>query len=135
MPGALTVPIEQIATDFFFSNFVAVPHNGDSRGFLGYMIPLANADPSNKHLSLAFSAVKLAALGNKPNAKSLLWKAEEQYSRAIRHVNQALRDPVDQKTDQTLAAVLLLGLFEVSSGAGYGWYFNSDVFRPSYHGE
>ena len=71
-----------------------------------------NSGQSNKTLALAFSAASLAALANRPNAKSLLLKAEERYSRAIRYVNHALRDPVEQKTDETLAAVLLLGLFE-----------------------
>lgn len=113
VPGTLTVPIDQIATHFFFSNFVTIPHgNRDSRGFLDYTIHLVNSGQSNKTLSLAFSAASLAALANRPNAKSLLLRAEEQYSRAIRYVNQALRDPVEQKTDETLASVLLLGLFE-----------------------
>lgn len=86
--------------------------NRDSRGFLDYAIYLVNEHQSNKALNLAFSAASLAALANRPNAKSLLLRAEEQYSRAIRHVNTALRDPIQQKTDETLAAVLLLGLFE-----------------------
>ena len=73
---------------------------------------MVNEHQSNKALNLAFSAASLAALANRPNAKSLLLRAEEQYSRAIRHVNTALRDPIHQKTDETLAAVLLLGLFE-----------------------
>jgi len=36
----------------------------------------------------------------------------EQYQRAIRHVNAALRDPVAQRTDSTLASIILLGFFE-----------------------
>lgn len=115
MPATLSFPIEQVATFFFFANFVSVPQNGDSKGFLDYMIPLANSEQSDKHLALAFSAATLAALGNQPNGKALLMKAQEQYNRAIRHVNEALRNPAEQKSDQTLAAVLLLGLFEVSN--------------------
>ncbi len=112
VPATPALPIDQIATHFFFSNFVAVMHNGDSRGFLDYVIPLVNTRSSNRTVSLAFSAASLAALANRPNAKQLLPRAEEQYMRAIRHVNAALRDPVEQTTDQTLASVLLLGLFE-----------------------
>lgn len=109
----MAIPIDQIATHFFFSNFVTIPHdNKDSRGFLDYTVHLVNSQQANKPLALAFSAASLAALANRPNAKSLLLKAEQRYSRAIRYVNHALRDPVEQKTDETLAAVLLLGMFE-----------------------
>lgn len=39
-------------------------------------------------------------------------KALNEYTHALTGTNRALRDPEAQKTDSTLAAVLLLGLFE-----------------------
>ncbi|KFY24104.1 hypothetical protein V493_05428 [Pseudogymnoascus sp. VKM F-4281 (FW-2241)] len=112
VPATLSIPIEQVASHYFFTNFVATSGNGASVGLTDYIIPLANASPSNKHLSLAFSAASLAAFGNRPSGKALLTKAQEQYSKAIRHVNDALRDPVAQITDETLASVMLLGMYE-----------------------
>jgi hypothetical protein len=115
VPSTLSIPVEQVASYYFFTNFVATSDNSASIGLTDYIIPLANASPSNKHLSLAFSAASLAAFGNQPSRKALLTKAQEQYSKAIRHVNDVLRDPVATKTDETLAAVMLLGMYEVSS--------------------
>ncbi|KFY44128.1 hypothetical protein V494_01614 [Pseudogymnoascus sp. VKM F-4513 (FW-928)] len=112
VPTTLSIPVEQVASHYFFTNFVATSDNGASIGLTDYIIPLANASQSNKHLSLAFSAASLAAFGNRPSGKALLTKAQEQYSKAIRHVNYALRDPVLQKTDETLASVMLLGMYE-----------------------
>jgi hypothetical protein len=112
IPAPLNIPVEQLATHHFFANFVAVPHSTNSRGFLDYVIPLVNLERQESHLKMAFSAASMAALANRPNSKSLLVQAEELYAKAIRLVNEALRDPAAQKTDQTLAAVLLLGLFE-----------------------
>ncbi|KFX91973.1 hypothetical protein V490_05618 [Pseudogymnoascus sp. VKM F-3557] len=112
VPSTLSIPVEQVASHYFFTNFVATSDNGASIGLTDYIIPLAQASPSNKHLSLAFSAASLAAFGNRPSGKALLTKAQEQYSKAIRHVNDALRDPVATKTDETLAAVMLLGMYE-----------------------
>ncbi|KFY43072.1 hypothetical protein V495_04181 [Pseudogymnoascus sp. VKM F-4514 (FW-929)] len=112
VPSTLSIPVEQVASHYFFTNFVATSDNGASIGLTDYIIPLAQASTSNKHLSLAFSAASLAAFGNRPSGKALLTKAQEQYSKAIRHVNDALRDPVATKTDETLAAVMLLGMYE-----------------------
>lgn len=115
VPATVSVPVEQVASHYFFTNFVATSNNSASIGLTDYIIPLVSAGASNKHLSLAFSAASLAAFGNRPSGKALLTKAQEQYSKAIRHVNDALRDPVAQKTDETLASVMLLGMYEVSS--------------------
>lgn len=36
------------------------------------------------------------------------------YGKAIRQLRDALQDPVERVSDQTLAAVMLMGMFEVS---------------------
>jgi hypothetical protein len=111
--ASLGLPIEQLASQFFYANYVIASSNVESRGFWDYIIPLMNTESSNSVLKFAFNAVSLAALGNRPNAKQLLVKAETAYARAISEVNQALRDPRRQTSDSTLSSVLLLGLFEV----------------------
>ncbi|KFY47516.1 hypothetical protein V496_10607 [Pseudogymnoascus sp. VKM F-4515 (FW-2607)] len=112
VPTTLSMPVEQVASHYFITNFVATSDNGASIGLTDYIIPLSNASPSNKHLRLALSAASFAAFGNRPGGKALLTKAQEEYSKAISHVNDALRDPVAQKTDETLASVMLLGMYE-----------------------
>lgn len=114
LKGSISIPVEQQASAYFFSNFVLLPQHGATRGFLDYLVPMIKSDSPNSTLGTCLKAVTLASLGNRPHAKPLLMPAVEQYNRALQQVNLALRDPLSQKTDQTLASVLLLGLFEVS---------------------
>lgn len=112
VPDAIPASIEQQAFCYFLSNFVLMPRQG-TVGYLDFLVPLYNADQTRSHLSSAFSAVALAALASRPNSRRLFPTALKQYDVALRSTNKALADPVQQKQDQTLAAVLLLGLFEV----------------------
>jgi hypothetical protein len=43
--------------------------------------------------------------------------ARKEYGSALEFVNQALADPQEAKTDQTLGAVVLLSLYEVSTSS------------------
>lgn len=109
-----TIQVEQLVFHYFLSNFVLLPGIEGRRGFLDFLLPLLRNEPPDSHLSVSFKAVALAAFGNRPNSKKLLVQASSEYSRALSSTNTALANPVMQKSDQTLAAVLLLGLFEVS---------------------
>lgn len=40
--------------------------------------------------------------------------AGNHYAKVLRKINDAIKDPVESLADQTLATVLLLGIFEVS---------------------
>ncbi|KAJ2904659.1 negative acting factor [Zalerion maritima] len=111
----LKIPLEQQATCHFMSNFVLVPRQGSTRGFLDFLIPLMKAETTDTHLKHAFNACALAHLDNRVHSgdDQVKDKALAEYTKALHSTNQALRDPEGQKQDGTLAAVLLLGLFEV----------------------
>lgn len=66
-------------------------------------------------LTIAFSAVAMASLANRPNIKQrqMFTEAMYRYSKALKATNLALQDPELQKSDQTLASVLMLGFYEV----------------------
>lgn len=115
MPS-LNIPVEQQANYYFVSNFVLVPKPGCNRGFLDYLVPLLRQDNQASNLQSAFNACSLALLNNRAGSGSKLGeKALNEYSKALAGTNAALRDVEGQKADSTLAAVLLLGMFEVSS--------------------
>lgn len=112
----LSIPVEQQAMNYFLANWVLVPKPGQvavTRGFLDYIVPLIKHEPANSHLTAAFEAVSLASLGNRPETKVLLGTAWQKYTKALSLVNKALAHPIAQKSDQTLASVMLLGHFEV----------------------
>ncbi|CZT08308.1 hypothetical protein WAI453_007314 [Rhynchosporium graminicola] len=112
---APSIPLEQQAPCFFVSNFVIAPRQ-QSRGYFDFLMPMLKNESSDSHLSLAFSAVAMASLANRPNTRGqrmLFSQAIGQYAKALKATNLALQSPVNQKTDSTLAAILMLGFFEV----------------------
>jgi len=123
---AIKIPIEIRASCHFVSNFVLVPRKGSTRGYMDYLIPLMRqAEESKGHQQLqhAFNACALASLGNKSKGLpvgsgglDLNKEAFREYTKALATTNEALRDPIKCKHDTVLAAVLLLGMFEVCRG-------------------
>ncbi|RDW67039.1 hypothetical protein BP5796_09788 [Coleophoma crateriformis] len=75
-------------------------------------------------LSTVTMSVAYALLANRSNAKELISKASTEYARGLQMINKALRDPVQALEDDTLASVIVLGIFEVITGSGArpgGW--------------
>ncbi|KAH6721138.1 hypothetical protein BKA61DRAFT_467482 [Leptodontidium sp. MPI-SDFR-AT-0119] len=129
--GALTIPLEQQAPCFFVSNFVIAPRL-ETRGYFDFLMPMLKNEPANSHLSLAFSAVAMASLANRPNTRGqrmLFSQAIGQYAKALKATNLALQTPAHQKTDATLAAILMLGFFEtvaLEKSNAMAWYSHVD---------
>lgn len=111
---SLTVAPEQHAQCHFFANFVLVPRQDGSRGFMDYLVPMMAKEANNTHLRHAFNACALASLGNKVTANGINFgdRALTAYTKALAATNIALRHPEERMSDSVLAAILLLGLFE-----------------------
>ena len=58
-------------------------------------------------------AVGLAGLSNIKKSTDLRTKATEEYTQALHLINSALKDETQCTSDATLAATMLLGMFEV----------------------
>lgn len=113
---ALNTPPEQLASCHFVSNFVLIPRQGSSRGYMDYLIPLLKAEaPECRVLSHAFNACALASLGNRVASNGVNFSdlALSEYTKALASTHVALKHAELSRADGTLAAVLLLGLFEV----------------------
>lgn len=107
-----TLPLLEQASHHFISNFVLIPPQGTERGYLEYLLPIIDGKP-NTHFKLAFEAVSLASLGTRVGGGVQIEKqALGKYTAALAAISTAIRDPVLSKEDDTVAAVLLLGLFE-----------------------
>lgn len=83
---------------------------------MAYLLPLMKAEGQNVHLQHAFKACALAHLGNRvrSNDVDILAQGLSEYTKALAATHTALKDPRTSQTDSSLAAVLLLGLYEVS---------------------
>jgi len=80
---------------------------------MDFLVPMIKAEGPESHLQHAFNACSMALINNRSASRNRFAdKALNEYTQALMGTNQALRDPEQQRTDSTLAAVLLLGLFE-----------------------
>ena len=116
IPVSLVESPEQGAICFFFSTYVLMPQNNESRrGYLDCLLPLYTTAKHNSLLSLATSAVALAITGNYPNKRTEKHLGEQMIGKVLGSVGQILQDPIESKKDETLVAVLLLAMYEVSA--------------------
>ncbi|KAG9230264.1 hypothetical protein BJ875DRAFT_161677 [Amylocarpus encephaloides] len=133
-PMALSVPVEQQAPCFFLSNFVLSPTDDKDtpRGYFDFLVPLMKSETPDSHLALAFSAAAMASMSNRPDTRmrgDIRQMAVAQYTKALKATNIALQSPRSQKTDQTLAAILMLGFFETitsENNSATAWYSHVD---------
>lgn len=115
VPSTITLAPEFEAVPFFFRNFVSLPQQAESmRGYLELLVPLYNRARPSSALHLATNAVALAACGNYPGRQDLLRDAAATYGKALRQLNDDLKDPIKAKSDESVLAILLFSLYEVS---------------------
>lgn len=85
---------------------------------MSYLLPLIN-DPYNVAVISALNAVGLAALSNIRSSPQMMLKARREYTKALSETNKGLADIATSDRDDILAAVVLLGMYEVSSPVDY----------------
>ena len=94
-----------------------MPCKGNSRSYMDFIIPAMKDETSltspKTSLNTSIMAVSMASFGNRRRHKPVLAKAAKHYAKALQQINEALLDPDLALEDQTLATVIILGLFEV----------------------
>lgn len=117
-PG-LAVTLEDRATAFFVHHYVRQGHNGSlsapgARGTNEYLPALLREECVSDALKKVVAAAGIAAMANAGNSTAS-WRGEAYtlYTGAVRQLRSDLYDPVRSKLDHTLAAVMLMGTFEV----------------------
>lgn len=115
--ASLDTPIEQRATCHLLADYVLVSDSpGGRRGYYKFVYKiLTRPNGPSRCLLSAFKAVSIVALSSRPGASHLVVEAESHYAKALREVNKAIQDPSQVKSDDTLASVLLLAFYEVST--------------------
>jgi hypothetical protein len=105
----LPTPVEDQATCFFFQNYIL----DDFIGYYSYAPSVYSTLPAGCALTEAITSLGMAGIANSKKDTRLMINANIKYTSALHTINAALRDPYESRTDQTLVAVMLLGLFEV----------------------
>lgn len=101
--------LEDKAWSHVFTYYVG---NQANHGMLGFLPELLSARPSDGLLAIVKS-LGLACISRIHSLHDARRASNEQYSIALRETNKDLQDPVTAKSDSTLAAVVLLSMYEV----------------------
>ena len=107
--------IEDLATGFFFSNYV-IEVKGPTRGHLDHLHDIYNTYDMDENLLASMKAVGLAGYSHVTHSPQLMKGARRQYTKALRLTNEALASPTEAKKDSTLLAIMILGIFETVTG-------------------
>ncbi|KAL2184774.1 hypothetical protein L209DRAFT_755631 [Thermothelomyces heterothallicus CBS 203.75] len=112
--SALTIPLAHRASCHFASNFILVAAGRVAHGFMEYLVPLMDAEPPESALRYAFNACAFALLGNRARADGvdLAQLSLREHTLALAQTHKALGHPALASTDSTLAAILMLSLYE-----------------------
>ncbi|KAF9873887.1 hypothetical protein CkaCkLH20_08621 [Colletotrichum karsti] len=115
VPGGLMDSLDEQASCLFLSEFVNVPLTPTARGYYAFIPRFLGSGKVSICLSQAFKATSMATLAMK-QSKGMrgpaLLRAQEHHLKALRAVGQAIADPKEMHSDQTLGAVLMLAFYE-----------------------
>jgi len=109
---ALSHSLRELGMNFFFTRytFTQPPF---SHGYSQWLTQSCFGPAPNHALQAAVEAVGTAALANVFHAPGAAAKSKKQYSLALMSTKKALNCPVQALADETMMAIILLGLFEV----------------------
>ncbi|KAF7505700.1 hypothetical protein GJ744_000549 [Endocarpon pusillum] len=110
LPGAPRPSVETQGIQYFLANYVTSDVDSCS-GHMQSLICWKTAQ--SKTLEVAMEAVGLAALSVRRSNPILMANARRQYALALRMTKSHLQDSAQCKQDDTMAAVRLLGFFEI----------------------
>lgn len=117
-PTSISYGISQPANDlgahFFFANYTC-DDPPLSVAYCSWLTKTYLEESPNHALRTAIEATGMAGISNRFYAPDMAAKSKVQYGRALAATKQALYNPVKSIEDSTLAAVILLGFFEVIS--------------------
>jgi hypothetical protein len=83
------------------------------KGCFDYVLPLHKNSSGGGFINDIVECIGLAYMSRTGSNPTLMLEASAKHTVVLRAVNTALRDMTTAKNDETLVAVLLLGLFEV----------------------
>lgn len=108
-------PLEMEALSFFFNNIVRFSETSEdsASGWLSELRGVHNQSKVDSHLDKATTALSWVNLGTATDRPKAIENAREAYCHALSKTREALNDPSQRRTDETLVAVLVLGYFEV----------------------
>ena len=97
---------------YFFKNYVNTPRDPSTNIFIEHILPMYLNTPPNSALSEAINAVAVNITSMWMTGRVDSYLARKPYTRAVAMLQSLLQDPVESKTDETLATVFLLDFYD-----------------------
>ncbi|KAH7161102.1 hypothetical protein EDB81DRAFT_783814 [Dactylonectria macrodidyma] len=116
---SLEPPWEDVAIAYFFDQYIIEPRLG-SLGHLEFLPRLYRNSPADSCLRPSLNAVANLSLYYSSKSAPLQLNARRLHHEALLSINTALQNPDENCLDDTLAAAMLLSLFEDIDGARPG---------------
>jgi hypothetical protein len=110
-PFELHTPVGDQAACYFFRNYVL--DDSSTNGPFQYLNSIYNNEIIGPAMRDSIEALGLVGLGNFWQSPEMKFQANRKYNSALRLVSSRLRSEQEAKENQTLVAVMLLGLYEV----------------------
>ncbi|KAL1981147.1 hypothetical protein VTN96DRAFT_3034 [Rasamsonia emersonii] len=105
---------EQEGLCYFFANFVVQsPNPALSEGYLCFLPAMLRASCVHRQLRESVAAVSLYVYGRHARMPDLIYRAGQAYGNALRLTAEILQDEMAMKSDEALAAIFLLSLYEI----------------------
>ncbi|KAI9642504.1 hypothetical protein NHQ30_009309 [Ciborinia camelliae] len=104
------------ATCYFFRNYVL--EDNSSSGSFQYLHDIYGNELIGPALADSIESLGMVGLANFWKASDLKLHANRKYNSALRLVSSRLRNEEEARADQTLVAVMLLGLYETNTCTG-----------------
>ncbi|ESZ99553.1 hypothetical protein SBOR_0118 [Sclerotinia borealis F-4128] len=104
------------ATCYFFRNYVL--EDNSTSGCFQYLHDIYGNELIGPALADSIESLGMVGLANFWKAPDLQFQAHKKYNSALRLVSSRLRNEEEARTDQTLVAVMLLGLYETNTCTG-----------------
>ncbi|TGO36881.1 hypothetical protein BHYA_0112g00200 [Botrytis hyacinthi] len=114
-PGLSTSSAEQ-AKCYFFRNYVL--EDNSMSGSFQYLYELYDNELIGPALTDSIECLGMVGLANFWKGSGFQFHANKKYNSALRLVSSRLRDEEEARADQTLVAVMLLGLYEINTCNG-----------------
>ncbi|ETI28286.1 hypothetical protein G647_00735 [Cladophialophora carrionii CBS 160.54] len=114
-PALFAQPSRNVAIEslcYFFTNYVNTPRDPSTNIFIEHILPMYLNTPPNSALYEAIHgvAINVTSLWMARHVDSYL--AREAYGKAVTRLKALLEDPVQCKTDETLATVFMLDFYD-----------------------
>jgi hypothetical protein len=109
---SLGTSAEDQATCFFFQNYI-LGGKDVFKGHVDYLSEIYSTEEVGSGLADSVASLGMVGLANFWKAPNIMSNAVIKYNSAMRTISSQLRDAEQAKADQTLIAILLMGLYEV----------------------